>query len=332
MNRYAAPKEFISLGEDIRPLETPEALARPTVFDPEGKRNLVEAQIKSLDVKFPKQAILEAIRADQLRLAEVNQELKTVNRQRQFTNKMKESETRERIANRPWPLVIAPFFLIMVSGAALCISIVVLKNYVVRSGASDLYASDPDGAWLFAAVVILAAVGIKVFERFLVSDFAKRCYRTAFFVTGLMAFLVWAAMAAIVFAPDGGSAHSLLALDAGSNAPGILLVFTHVLSDLSFGYLTFSGAEQIAFGHLRRKVVANPPYIALTRQRRALLAEVDAIRLKLARAQERVARIEAARDATGKGAEFAYEHAYAQWEQGEAGSVASRRERFLKGE
>lgn len=303
--------------------------ARIAVLYEDGRETFINGVLSAYDARHSNQAAVAEIGDRKAQLSALAGEAQRTGRRLRFTRKSTTLTTVEKVAHRPWQHVLAPVFLIFVALIALYLSNFVLAAYIVRSGA-DLYAADPEGARLFAMTAVLAAFGIKVFERWLPHDSAKAWYRGAFFAVGLGSFVLWALMASIVFAPETGPAGAWLLASGSNTTANIVLVLTHVLGDVAWGYLIFSGATDIALGAQKRIEVPNLRYAALVDDAAGIQASIAQCREAIAAAENYLTRIASGREAVRAQAELQFNLAYQEWEQAEAMAIASGRAGFLK--
>jgi hypothetical protein len=312
----------------VRFPETDERRARAAVFEENGEAAYVGMQLGRFDALNPtvgaravaaalgreSAALTKAYRRQTRRLGRTDESILTV--------------SAERDGSRPLLRVLEPVVLALASAFALFLSNFVLANYIVRSGA-DLYAADPGGARLFAATAILAAFGIKVFERKLDSDGARRWYANIFFALGIGSFLLWAGMAAVAFAPDLSGSAAWLAVAGNNTNPTIVLIFSHLMGDIAWGYLLFSGAEELALANYKRVERPNPQYARLDMAATVLAARIERVRRRMAKAEDYLASVAAGREATRAAAVLDFVRAYRLCDQGRAMAEAYARSTFL---
>jgi hypothetical protein len=169
--------------------------ARAAVFQKTGEEIFVAEQVAAFDGVNSAAAAREEVAEQKRRLATCASDLKRVDRWRRWTRPTIVMTSSKHETQRPWPQIAEMAIFFLVSICALGVGVSVQATYVVKSG-HELFAVDPFGAYLFAVVTVLAAVGMKVFERQLSTDFAKHCYRSIFYAVGLISFLLWAVTAA----------------------------------------------------------------------------------------------------------------------------------------
>jgi hypothetical protein len=313
---------------EIRPPDADERRARAAVYSPEGKADYVKLQVARFDAAHPTVAAREEQAAAAERLKLLEKRLRRVDLHIERTERELTIISAKRIVRQPWVLSVVPMILLICGVTLLLLSNSVLSNYVVKSG-SDLYATDPWGAKIFALTPVMASIGIKVFERFVGTDAARFWFRTTFFAVGMVSIVIWTTMSALVFAPDLGAGNSMSILEAPTNSKVAVLLLAHILSEMSFGYLTLTGAEHIAFSGFKKTVRANPVFTSLMAHQAALIREINDNRQKKNRAEEETIRINGARAETEGCARFDHDRAYQQWECGETIAAATSRNGHL---
>jgi hypothetical protein len=322
---YAETKEW----SDPRYAEDDEDGARALIFLPQGQQRFVEGRLSRYDTLNPTVAAKNFITRTKDRRAELGREDDRLERACRWTRRTITATTRERIGKRrPFLQGLQALAFLLLAIFTLWVSTAVISLYVVGSG-SDLFAAHPQDAVWFAVTAILAAGGIKAFEKQLITDRARHVYRSIFFTIGIGAFVVWSVMAAIAFAPDASGGRAWLTGASSGNTTTIALVLTHLLSDVAWGYLLFSAAEEWLSGNYKRAEIENPRYRALCDARSAITRQLDASDKAIDAAEEHLEAVAAGRRETAVMAEATFARAYQLWEQAEAQARAVRRGEFL---
>jgi|GEM_PF-2035194 len=155
--------------------------------------------------------------------------------------------------------VVAGCFLIL-TPTGLAVGNLVGMKYILNSGYS-MFAIDPLGAMLFFFVTVIMGAFLKAFERFLPNERAKRIYTYLIGSVVFASFALWVAMAMAVFAPGTGSTTGQLlsnALSDGGRLTTMLLMGSHILLDVTGGYVIFSCAERLWLGGFVPTAQDNP--------------------------------------------------------------------------
>lgn len=205
-------------------------------------------------------------------------------------------------------------------------------NYVVKSGL-DLYADNPLGATLFMGVPFLFAFALKLFELRLPHDRAQRRYANVIFGSGTVCFIVWSAMVAVTFAPRTAGDTSWLTGAGGEweRLKASLMLFSHLIVDVTCGYIIFTGAEMLLHAGHRRECRANPLYEALTERLAELREEVAFWDRVAGEKEDFVRRFEAAAQHAEAAARLACQSAALRHAQEREAAIGAAKVKFLQG-
>jgi hypothetical protein len=319
----------VTVWPDLRHAEEDEDGARADVFSPDGPEKCKQRRLHRFDSLNPTAAAENCVQRNKERDAGLKQEDRRLWRRSAWTKRTITVTTRERIGKRrPFLQGLQALGFAALAFFTLWVSTAVVSLYVVGSG-SDLFAAHPQDAVWFAVTAILAAGGIKAFEKQLVTDRARHWYRSIFFVVGVGSFVAWSVMAAIAFAPDTSGGRAWITGSGTGTSTSIVLVLTHLLSDVAWGYLLYSAAEEWLVGNYRRLEIPNPRYVALSEARANIARERAECAQSIDAAENYLRSVKAGREETALMAETTFRRAYQLWELREAQAKAVGRGEFL---
>lgn len=314
---------------EVRHAEEDEDGARAEVFSRDGQEKFIQGRLHRFDSLNPTAAPENSVRRNEEREAELIQEDRRLRRASEWTKRTISATTRERIGKRrPFLQGVQALGFAALAFFTLWVSTAVVSLYVVGSG-SDLFAAHPQDAVWFAVTAILAAGGIKAFEKQLVTDRARHWYRSIFFAVGAGSFVAWSVVAAFAFAPDTSDGRAWITGSGAGNSASIVLVLTHLLSDIAWGYLLYSAAEDWLIGNYKRLELPNPRYVALTEARSGIARERAACAQIIDVAENYLRSVKAGREETAVMAETTFRRAYQFWELREAQAKVVGRGEFL---
>ena len=280
---------------------------RAALLQPEGKASLITLRLRDFDAAHPTKALARAVSALATRQAVHSTELANLDRTIARTRPTLTLTLRERVADRPRIDVIEAMVGFLLALIAFGGSNIVLGKYVKNSSGADLFSDDPVAGAIFALTPLLIAGAVKAFERRLETDAARLWYGWIFFGLGISGAALWSFMAALVFAPDIGTAGSFLMASGSNRTSVITLVLAHVIMDVALGYVLFSTAERLILGNCITMEVLNPRHTALVSARISAIAASETCRHELGRSEDELASILDEREAVRIRAEFEYE-------------------------
>lgn len=184
-----------------------------------------------------------------------------------------------------------------VGGSGLGMGLLVGGGYMVSSG-NDAYAISPFMALIFFGITLVVGARLKTYQSQFRTDWARNLFNHAITAVGLLSFIVWTITMAVVFAPDtlGGAAALLATPDTGQGRlSGILLVVSHIITDVCCGYGVVAGAEALALGGHETVMHDNPEHAHITAYLAALDQQEEAEQHAIAEAEDFLRRFDAAR-------------------------------------
>jgi hypothetical protein len=185
--------------------------------------------------------------------------------------------------------VVWAVLVLLLAGGGIWMGNTIGADYVVASGL-DFYAIDPDGAKVFMGALIMAGVMAKLADRLFDTDSAKTWYARIIFAIGALAAVTWCCATAWVFAPDPSGGLGQFTGD--TSGPGrlttIVLIFSHLVVDLTGGFAAIWGAEKILLAGHAVADEPNPRYAHWVARKQALEQAIRLIVLDQADARDRM--------------------------------------------
>jgi len=308
-----------------------EADINAAVFLDKGEDSVMLAAVSQFDVLNPGSAQARAeIESSNERLLDSDQLLFLYDKELKGTVRSRTVVAAKANIKNPVVLVIEALGMALLGIFGLYLGNQVGAAYVVKSGA-DLFATDPVGAMIFMGVTLLAGGALKIYEHRLLTDVSRALYARILFFTGIGSCFLWIIMMALSFAPDLGVGATWLAdgNDTAQHVYGVVLVVTHLTSDLASGYIVFSGAEHMLLAGYERVNVPNPHYAELVALKAQAVAESEAIRDRKAKAEQFIESFEAGRAEAQQVARFLYQRAALRHAHGRDAAVANAKSTFL---
>jgi hypothetical protein len=295
------------------------------VLNPEGSAAYLAGQDQRFLLLNPVEAAMAAAAEAKAEAATHQRALETVERKSAWTPATIAG------ARRPsqigWTDLALGLGLSVVGASGMIVSNVVLARYVLASAASDLFAASPLHAALYAFMPCLCAVALKVFHQQICSETARWLFGVVAFAIGMASLGVWLVASAVAFAPDSSGAAALLIEGHGTNAVGMALLLSTVLSDITLSFTILSGIVRVfAPG---QATVANPAHAALCSEKRHLERAISGCRRRHAAAQDYLGRADAGRALTRVEAEHDLDRARELWAQAKGAVHASAAAKFL---
>lgn len=184
-----------------------------------------------------------------------------------------------------------------VGASGLGMGLTVGGGYIVSSG-NDAYAISPIMAIIFFGITLVVGARLKTYQSQFRTDWARSLFNHAITAVGLLSFVVWTITMAEVFAPDTlGGVAALLATPNTSQGrlSSILLVVSHIITDVCCGYGVVAGAEALALGGHKTVMCDNPEHAHITAYLAGLDQKDEAEQTAIGEAEDFLSRFDAGR-------------------------------------